>query len=415
MYVLREAQWLPRRDVFLQPPGEAASGHGARWNPNCLACHAVAGRPGHDEDTNVFRTREAELGIACEACHGPGAAHVAARQNPIARLSQNGTEDPTIVNPSMLSAERSSAVCGQCHSFAYPRDESSWWTAGYATSFRPGDALEPSRFVLFPETLGEKGAPRVEAAEASLYWSDGTIRVGGREYNGLVRSPCFEPGDGDRKMSCLSCHSMHASDPDDQLRRDRSTSATCLGCHAGRDAPAHVRHAAGSAATQCESCHMPKTTYALLKSIRSHRIESPSVATAVATGRPTACNLCHLDRSLAWTADRLDAWYGAKSIAVPAEGRDLPVAAVLALRGDAAMRALVAAAMSDPEARAASGTEWERGLLSVLRTDDYAAVRLIAERSAADFPGADTRALVDPATQKSLLAQRDTRAITISE
>lgn len=417
VYVFREARWLARRDVFLQPPGtsDAASGHGARWNSNCLACHAVAGRPGHDEDTNVFRTREAELGIACEACHGPGEAHAAARRNPIARVSQNGTSDPTIVNPARLGAERASAVCGQCHSFAYPRDEATWWSAGYATSFHPGDALETSRFVLFPETLGEKGAPKIEAAEASLYWSDGTIRVGGREYNGLVRSPCFEHGDGDRKMSCLSCHSMHASDPDDQLRTDRSTSATCLGCHAGRDAPAHVRHAAGSPATQCESCHMPKTTYALLKSIRSHRIESPNVATALATGRPTACNLCHLSRSLGWTADRLDEWYGAKSIAIPADVRDVPVAAFLALRGDAAMRALVAAAMGEPDSRAASGAGWQRGVLSVLRADDYAAVRLIAERSSASFPGTDDVELVDAETRKSLLARRDTRAITISE
>ena len=28
------------------------------------------------------------------------------------------------------------------------------------------------------------------------------------------------------------------------------------------------------------------------------------------TGRPNACNLCHLDRTLAWTAKHLEGWYG---------------------------------------------------------------------------------------------------------
>ena len=34
--------------------------------------------------------------------------------------------DPTIVHPARLSPERSAAVCGQCHAYAYPRDEDEW-------------------------------------------------------------------------------------------------------------------------------------------------------------------------------------------------------------------------------------------------------------------------------------------------
>ena len=38
--------------------------------------------------------------------------------------------------------------------------------------------------------------------------------VTGREYNGLLDTPCFQRG----KMSCLSCHSMHGyHDRNDQL------------------------------------------------------------------------------------------------------------------------------------------------------------------------------------------------------
>ncbi len=411
-----EGRWLPRRDVFLQPPGASGeAGPGARWNSNCIACHAVAGRPRHDEEANAYATRTAELGIACEACHGPGADHVAARKSPLARLSQNGTSDPTIVNPARLDPAAASRVCGQCHAFSYPRNEDQFWSDGYAGTLRPGDPLERSRWILFPETFAQPDAPRIDADLGSIYWSDDTIRVGGREYNALVKSPCFERGEGERKLSCLSCHSMHASEPDDQLRRDRTTSQICSGCHADKEGAAHTHHAPGSAAAECVACHMPKTTYALLKGIRSHRIETPSARTAVLTGRPTACNLCHLDRSIAWTAARLGEWGHAETLPeVEASVLAQPAAARLALAGDAAMRALVADALGDPAVRAAAGSDWQAELLDVLATDDYAAVRLIAERSRTAY-GAPARALVDAPTRGILLAERDRRAITISE
>ena len=86
----------------------------------------------------------------------------------------------------------------------------------------------------------------------------------------------------------------------------------CLQCHAplGARLAAHTKHRADSAGSSCYNCHMPYTTYGLLKTIRSHQISSPSVKVAVDTGRPNACNLCHLDTTLAWTAAYLERWYG---------------------------------------------------------------------------------------------------------
>jgi hypothetical protein len=54
---------------------------------------------------------------------------------------------------------------------------------------------------------------------------------------------------------------------------------------------------------------MPFTTYGLLKAIRSHQINSPSVQGSLETGWPNGCNQCHQDRTLAWTADYLSRWY----------------------------------------------------------------------------------------------------------
>jgi hypothetical protein len=108
---------------------------------------------------------------------------------------------------------------------------------------------------------------------------------------------------------------------------------------------------------------MPYTTYGLLKTIRSHQISSPSVRASLETGRPNACNLCHLDKTLAWTAEYLNQWYGtAKPALGLADSDEQSVAASLLwlLRGDAGQRAIVAQSMGWPAAQQASGTRLAR-------------------------------------------------------
>ncbi len=57
-------------------------------------------------------------------------------------------------------------------------------------------------------------------------------------------------------------------------------------------------------------CHMPFTTYGLLKAIRSHQVSSPSVQAKFGKrAGPIACNQCHQDKTLAWTSDYLSRWY----------------------------------------------------------------------------------------------------------
>ncbi|HTQ08291.1 MAG TPA: multiheme c-type cytochrome, partial [Polyangiaceae bacterium] len=319
-YLIDSRRYVPRRDAFLEPPD--APQHAIRWNSNCIQCHATRGEPRLDDATGRFDSDAVELGIACEACHGPGAAHVAKQQSPLTRFASHftGAADPSIVNPARLAPERASAVCGQCHSYFVPRDENAWWRSGF-DAYRPGDALEPTRTLLAPETTNAPGAPSVDAETASLFWNDGTIRVGGREYNGMVRSACYAKGHGDDRVSCLSCHAMHASDPDDQLRRDQGVDAACTHCHAAEGARVadHTHHAPGSSGSSCVGCHMPYTSYALLGAIRSHRIDSPSALATATNGRPNACNLCHVDRTLAWTANAIARWYDSPPPAAPVD------------------------------------------------------------------------------------------------
>jgi hypothetical protein len=389
-----EARFVPRTSMFLMPRSSETVQETGRWETTCIKCHTTngTGAPPPDGKPTV-----AALGIECEACHGPGAAHVAARK------ASGATEPPAvpgaardeIVFPGELSHARSSEICGQCHAIrplATPEAREAWRREGFA--YRPGDELEATRPLLVGTR--ERNSPELRGfldrnpkTLAELFWKDGEVRVSGREFNGLVESPCFQRGN----LACISCHEMHPSrtDPrdlstwaDDQLRRGMDGPGACLGCHAElADAErlrAHTHHDAGSSGSDCLNCHMPRTTYGLTKAIRSHEISSPEVAVALASGRPNACNLCHLDRPLGWTADLLRDWYGHERPALEPDRESVAESVLWALEGDAGLRALAACALEWPPAREVSGTGWMPPLQSTLLLDGYDAVRWIALR-----------------------------------
>jgi hypothetical protein len=204
---------------------------------------------------------------------------------------------------------------------------------------------------------------------------------------------------------------MHASEPDDQLRRE-SVDAPCRRCHAAeaRRATEHTHHPEGSAGSSCVGCHMPFTSYALFTAIRSHRIDSPSALATAENGRPNACNLCHLDRSLAWTARTQRTWYGAEAPASPGSAAtaqlqdETPRSLVELLAGDAATRVVLAAAFGRAEARAATHGSWQARALAELLDDPYAAVRKVAcaaLHATPDFSGISCNFTAAPAARRA--------------
>jgi len=417
VYLLGDKRWVPRREAFVQPPGPDAPVH---WESNCIQCHTTAGSPGYEAARDGLRPEAAELGIACEACHGPGGEHVARHADPFERYAAyaRADADPTIVNPSRLTPERASMICGACHAYTYPRDEEDFWTHGYTQSFRPGRDLESAKILLTAARLGQTGSPTLSTAPENLFYDDGTVRIGGREYNGLVLSACFTRGEGKRKLGCLSCHWMHDSAPDDQLAAGHEGDGACATCHDGArySAASHTHHAPGSPGSACMGCHMPMTAYALLKSIRSHRIDSPEARDVASSDRPNACNLCHLDRPLAWTRSRLEQWYGQRAEpAGAATVSDTAAGAAWLLAGDPGQRAIAAAAMASAGARATVPVGWQAPLLRAALADPYAAVRFIAERSLRTLPASTRAAPADPGPIDALVAARSARALTLSE
>lgn len=412
MWLLGDAnepgRWVPIGDSFLTPPGTPVA---APWNASCVFCHSVRGQPRLDRRMMVADTKVAELGIACEACHGPGRKHVETNRKvgssaKVARIHRGGdvpasegdggprlralrlpfadAADDTIVQPARLPPERSAQVCGHCHSVAKFADDElldDWYRSG--SRFQPGDDLTLTRLALLPARWSPNELAAFQKSHGAFltgnFWPDGMVRVAGREYNGLVESACYQKGG----MTCLSCHSLHQSDPNDQLARGMDGNQACYQCHESyRDKLAeHTHHPAESAGSVCYNCHMPHTTYGLCKGIRSHQISSPSVAVTLATGRPNACNLCHLDQTLEWTAENLTHWYDQPPVELDEDDRQVAAGIVWLLRGDAVERALTAYATGSPEARDASGDDWSPPFLAALLEDDYSAVRLVAWRA----------------------------------
>jgi hypothetical protein len=166
----------------------------------CFSCHATA---------VVGNSRQglghASPGVSCEACHGPGAGHVAA-------MKAKDLSDTKIFNPSQLGAiELSQEFCGACHQ-----------------SFDTVMSLD-----------AQGGAANIRFQPYRIYNSRGH----------LIDDP---------RMSCVACH-----DPHDELRHDAAYyDSKCLACHLSnaRELKTQARSAPACpvATKQCATCHMPK-------------------------------------------------------------------------------------------------------------------------------------------------------------
>jgi predicted CXXCH cytochrome family protein len=387
-WLIDDQRWVPRKDTFIRDPHAASPVQ--IWNLNCIMCHATAGQPRKSPATGLFSSRVGELGIACEACHGPAEEHVRANLDPVRRygIHRSDKSDTTILNPMKQPAKASTQVCGQCHGMKWNLNPKEWLANGF--SYRPGDDLEKGTPLIRPATFASQPWIPDEMKQdqeflSTIYWPDGIIRVTGREYNGLVESACHSKGE----LSCLSCHSMHKSSPDDQLASGMHGNQACLQCHGAfrEKIKEHTHHAPDSAGSQCYNCHMPHNTYGLLKAVRSHYIESPNLKSTLQAGRPNACNLCHLDQTLAWTSQHLNEWYGQPPAQLNADEQSISAALLWALRGDAAQRSLVAWNMGWASAQQASGRNWLAPFLAQLLDDPYSAVRYIGYRSLRNLPG----------------------------
>lgn len=385
-YLFHDQRWAPRNDVFLIDP--SIPWIQQVWNVNCLNCHATGGQPRQDPKTQVIQSRIAEFGISCESCHGPAEEHVRVNSSPARRYAMHagGSHDPTIWNPARQSTKKASDACAQCHAIRRNIHKEQWNAEG--AHYWPGEDME-SKAPLIRYDGAELDAPanaKKKALMEGSFWSDGQVRISGRDFTALSTSGCYTRGE----MNCLSCHSMHGYEsPAHQLRRGMDGNQACYQCHKDYESrlEQHTHHAAGSSGSLCFNCHMPHTTYGLLKAIRSHTINSPSVRSTLDTGRPNACNLCHLDKPLGWTAARLHEWFRQPVPPMTEEQQTTSAGILGLLKGDAGQRSLLAWHLGWAPAQAAAGSQWMPRFLAESLVDPYASVRYLAQRSLKSIPG----------------------------
>ena len=270
------------------------TGVNQNWNFMCAECHSTQLRKSFDAATGRFDTTWAEIDVACEACHGPGADHAAkARAGKTYSSADSGlavklderkgvawTPVPATGN-SQRSAPRTSSreieTCARCHSRA----------ARISDDYVHGKPLEDTH--------------RVATLEEGLYWNDGQIRDEVYEWGSFVQSKMHAKG-----VTCSDCHDPHS------LALRQPGNALCAQCHLpGKfDTVAHTHHAAGTPGAACVACHMPATTYMQIDARRDHSLRIPRPDLSAKLGVPNACTACHSKKTPQWAADAIRQWTG---------------------------------------------------------------------------------------------------------
>ena len=95
-----------------------STGRYQNWNLMCSECHSTDVRRGYDAKADTYDTKWAQLNVGCQACHGPGSAHLAWAQKPGAKDAR-GLDAPTLglaVDFRGHDSRYQIETCAPCHS-----------------------------------------------------------------------------------------------------------------------------------------------------------------------------------------------------------------------------------------------------------------------------------------------------------
>lgn len=388
-YDLVNKRWMSLNGSFFHPDSDNYFQHVSQWDANCVFCHNVKAQPHIDFSTKAFKTEVSELGIACGACHGPGAKHAQAALSPLTRTLWRLKPEETkqIVNPRKLSSERSLMICGHCHGQRTPEPFDRIQTI--LTSGDPYNAGEDLAQFYRPITQSSQIG---NVSFVNRFWANGSPRLTAYEYQGVLRSNCFIRGEAGNRINCLTCHSMHEGDPAGQITTENRTDKPCLSCHQKFSETAalvaHTRHKGESSGSRCYNCHMPRVVYGVMSFHPTHDITIPNAQLTVSEDVPNACNQCHLDRSVDWSiAEEKRLWpirfsnlqsSTDEQFAMPEGPRAL-------FAGDALTRALAADALAG-NGPVTPDPLWASPFLVEALADNYPIVRFFAANGLSQEP-----------------------------
>jgi predicted CXXCH cytochrome family protein len=249
--------------------------------PLCDGCHSV--------NYDIKSKTPTEWNVGCEACHGAGSAHAAAPTK------------ANIINPARLDYVAGNDTCIRCHSQGRPPgnpiDGKYYdWPVGFHMGLPLSDFWR-----LEDHKLGEL---------TFTHFPDGTAHKNRMQGNDFVQSLMYTRG-----VTCFSCHDPHGSDNVSMLRAKGNT--LCLTCHApnaqtgplSTSIEAHTHHKPDSPGSECSACHMPKIEETLGQvKVHAHTFRFIPPSETEALGAPNACNVCHTDKAVDWTAKTLATW-----------------------------------------------------------------------------------------------------------
>jgi len=271
-------------------PGLHWTGPYKNWNARCVTCHVTGFSKGYDPLNDRYQSTWSEPGVGCEACHGPGEAHVAwaERNEPSSLAPFTGVDAKGFTVSATDNPASKIELCASCHS----RRE-----ALGADSAPPGEPFADH----YQLALLREG----------LYYADGQIQDEVYVYGSFLQSKMYARG-----VRCSHCHEPHSA----QLVAD--VDAVCTRCHrpqgnadfptlvsASYVSPNHHRHAPDSEAARCVSCHMPKRSYMVVDPRRDHSFRVPRPDLSVKLGVPNACNGCHTNQSAEWAKVQVEEWF----------------------------------------------------------------------------------------------------------
>jgi hypothetical protein len=180
----------------------------------CIQCHGTAGVL---EGRVELDERNLMPGVQCEACHGPGAQHVAA-------MRAGKLQDTLIIAPARFTSDQEVEFCGTCH----------------------------------------HGVQEVKRGDLR-----GIRTVMSQPYR-LIHSRCWNSADA--RSRCTFCHDPHQP----MMRESAAYDTKCLSCHlasAGARADGKLVGAACPVGKRdCAGCHMPRVEVNSLSSYVDHRI-----------------------------------------------------------------------------------------------------------------------------------------------
>lgn len=265
------------------PAGDALhwAGHYQNANMMCIGCHTTDYKKQYDANTDSYHSTWSDLGVNCQACHGPGENHVKWAKQPSKADPHKG-----LVN-TFDTKDNTIDTCAICHSRRSEFTESYEAGDNYMNHFLPALLIE------------------------DLYYPDGQQQAEVYVYHSFKQSKMYQFG-----VTCIDCHNPHTG----KLKLEGN--AVCTQCHSPTgdkrfptaaklyDDPSHTFHPKGSPGAACVNCHMPAKNYMQIHARPDHSIRIPRPDLSMQLGTPNACTTCHTDKSAKWAYDWIVKWHG---------------------------------------------------------------------------------------------------------